>query len=139
MRADATAVVAAASRDVGLHISKESLCIGSHRRLHLGKTILLFNSFDKDTMSSTRFVFCLLRDSFFRIFYRLSQIKWSNRLKGNPRVKSTVSVDGTDFRLQRQHPCKCFYSHKFKASGYRYEVAICIKTGDIIWTHGPFP
>ena len=49
-----------------------------------------------------------------------------------------MSVDGTDFRLQQQ-PTKDYYSHKYKASGYRYEVALCIWTGWIIWINGPFP
>jgi hypothetical protein len=33
-----------------------------------------------------------------------------------------------------------FSSHKFaKKSGLRYEVALCILTGDIVWINGPFP
>lgn len=33
-----------------------------------------------------------------------------------------------------------FSSHKFaKKSGMRYEVALCILTGDIVWINGPFP
>ena len=33
---------------------------------------------------------------------------------------------------------KAFYSFKFKKMGLRYEVGMCIKTGDIAWWHGPF-
>jgi hypothetical protein len=33
---------------------------------------------------------------------------------------------------------KDWYSHKFKAAGIRYEVAVCIQTGDIVWINGPF-
>ena len=29
-------------------------------------------------------------------------------------------------------------SHKFKAPAVRYEVAVSIKKGDIVWLHGPF-
>ena len=51
-----------------------------------------------------------------------------------------VTVDGTDFRIQEP---TCFdrkwFSHKFKGPGLRYDVAICIKTGDIVGYHGPFP
>ena len=47
-----------------------------------------------------------------------------------------VSVDGTDFRIA-EHGRK-FYSHKFKKSGLRYEVCICILTGDIVWINGPY-
>lgn len=32
-----------------------------------------------------------------------------------------------------------WYSHKCKGPGVRYEIAVCIQTGDIVWTNGPFP
>lgn len=38
-----------------------------------------------------------------------------------------------------QYLVKRFHGHKFKRSGFRYEVAIGIETGDIVWIHGPFP
>ena len=47
-----------------------------------------------------------------------------------------MSVDGTDFRIPNRG--RAFYSHKFKKSGLRYEVAVCIKTGKIVWINGPF-
>ena len=50
-----------------------------------------------------------------------------------------MSVDGTDFRIPQQSEQKVCYSHKFKKSGYRYEVALCIATGEIVWTNGPYP
>ena len=31
-----------------------------------------------------------------------------------------------------------FYSHKYKKSGLRYEVGLCILTGDIVWINGPY-
>lgn len=31
-----------------------------------------------------------------------------------------------------------WFSHKFKKSGVRYEVALGIKTGDICWFSGPY-
>lgn len=34
---------------------------------------------------------------------------------------------------------KAFKSHKFEGPGVRYEVAINIRTGDIVWVMGPFP
>lgn len=49
-----------------------------------------------------------------------------------------MSADGTDFHMAMQY-MKAFWSYKFKASGLRYEVGLCIKTGDIVWIHGPFP
>lgn len=33
---------------------------------------------------------------------------------------------------------KRWYSHKFKGPGLRYEVGICIQTGEIVWVNGPF-
>ena len=33
---------------------------------------------------------------------------------------------------------KPFWSYKFKKSGLRYEVGLCIKTGDICWWSGPY-
>lgn len=58
---------------------------------------------------------------------------------GDRGVRAKVSVDGTDCLLPQQYPKKRFYSHKFKKSGYRYEVALCIQTGYIVWINGPFP
>ena len=55
-----------------------------------------------------------------------------------------VTVDGTDYRIREPYPWRRdrnrkFYSHKFKGPGLRYELGICIKTGHIVWYHGPFP
>jgi hypothetical protein len=51
-----------------------------------------------------------------------------------------VTVDGTDLQIYEPTPfSKKWYSHKFRAAGLRYEVAVCIQTGDIVWFHGPFP
>jgi hypothetical protein len=48
-----------------------------------------------------------------------------------------LSVDGTDFRLAAGYS-KVLYSYKFKKSGIRYEVGLCIKTGEICWWSGPY-
>ena len=48
-----------------------------------------------------------------------------------------LSVDGTDFHIAMGYN-KAFWSYKFKKSGLRYEVALCIKTGDICWWSGPY-
>lgn len=51
-----------------------------------------------------------------------------------------IFVDGTDFRILQWKPFwKGWYSFKFKGPGVRYEVALCIRTGDIVWINGPFP
>jgi hypothetical protein len=48
-----------------------------------------------------------------------------------------LSVDGTDFRIAMGY-CKAFWSYKFKKSGLRYEMGLCIPTGDICWWSRPY-
>ena len=51
-----------------------------------------------------------------------------------------VTVDGTDFRIPEPMPFhRGWYSHKYKRAGVRYEIAVCIATGCIVHTLGPFP
>lgn len=51
-----------------------------------------------------------------------------------------MTVDGTDFLIHEPFPFdKIWYSHKFKHAGVRYEIAVCIQTGWIVWIRGPFP
>ena len=50
-----------------------------------------------------------------------------------------LTVDCTDcpvFEPLPFHPE--MYSHKFNGPGIKYEVAICIRTGHIVWINGPF-
>ena len=69
-----------------------------------------------------------------------SVILWSNRFKQNIGNECLVSVDGTDFQIYQWKPFwKGWFSHKFKGPGVRYEVGLCIQTGEIVWIHGPFP
>ena len=50
-----------------------------------------------------------------------------------------VSVDGTDFRIREPQPFdKGWYSVKFNGPAVKYEVAICIATGWIVWLYGPW-
>ena len=68
------------------------------------------------------------------------QIVWENRHRGRSTKTCKVTVDGTDCPIQEPIPfSKKWYSHKFKKAGLRYEVAVNIKTGDIVWINGPFP
>ena len=48
-----------------------------------------------------------------------------------------ITTDGTDFQIATQKG-KDWYSFKFKKSGLRYEVSLCILTGEIVWINGPF-
>ena len=69
------------------------------------------------------------------------QIQFQNRhMMADPHQQCKITVDGTDFRIQEPIPFNPkWYSHKFKGPGLWYEVAICIKTGWIVWVNGPFP
>ena len=53
-----------------------------------------------------------------------------------------VYDDGVDCRYKTRYdhrgkPDKRFYSHKFKKSALRYEVASCIRSDNIVWISGP--
>ena len=51
-----------------------------------------------------------------------------------------MSIDGTDFRICEPSPFSAkWYSHKFHGPGLRYELGICIRTGDIVWAYGGLP
>jgi len=51
-----------------------------------------------------------------------------------------VTVDGTDFKINEPKPFNPdFFSEKFNHAGLRYEVAVCIQTGYIVWVNGPYP
>jgi hypothetical protein len=67
-------------------------------------------------------------------------IVFENRFRGDVGNLCLISVDGTDFRIYNTLPFWTgWFSHKFKGPGLRYEVALNIMTGDIVWIHGPFP
>ena len=74
----------------------------------------------------------------------IAKIKWKNRFQDDSKNRCLITVDGTDFRIQEPYPWekdrnRFFYSHKFKGPGLRYEIGVCIKTGHLVWFHGPFP
>ena len=53
-------------------------------------------------------------------------------------------MDGVDFEIQEPFPFKKDYSekwfsHKFKGPGLRYEILVCIQTGDIVSVSELFP
>ena len=67
-------------------------------------------------------------------------ILWENRFLGHTGETCLVTVDGTDFCIYEPTPFWSIWrSHKFNGPGLRYEVAVCIQTGDIVWINGPFP
>ena len=68
------------------------------------------------------------------------QIRWENRYRQDNGSRCLVSVDGTDFRINEPSPFSSkWFSPKFNKAALRYEVGICIQTGDIVWINGPYP
>ena len=50
-----------------------------------------------------------------------------------------MTVDGTDCQISESFPfSRVWHSHKFRKTGLRYEIGVCIQTGDIVWVNGPF-
>ena len=68
--------------------------------------------------------------------YTFIQIIWRHRFWEDTGEDCLVLVDCTDFQIAEYG--EPFYSYKFCRSGLRYEVALCIKTGDIVWVNGPY-
>ena len=54
-----------------------------------------------------------------------------------------MSVDGTDYRIYQQGAAikgNAYGSHKYAGkSALRYELGICIRTGQLVWINGPYP
>jgi hypothetical protein len=68
------------------------------------------------------------------------QILWENRYQGDNGSRCLVSVDGTDFDIYEPSPFSPeWFSHKLNGAGLRYEIGICIQTGEPVWINGPFP
>lgn len=72
--------------------------------------------------------------------YSTKVILWQNRFRNMPAgdVWCLVSVDGTDFKMCEPSPFhKAWMSPKFGGAALKYEVAISIYSGDIVWVYGP--
>lgn len=51
-----------------------------------------------------------------------------------------MTIDGTDMRIQEPRPYNpIWWSHKYNSAALRYEIGVCIATGDIVWVSGPWP
>eukprot|EP00804_Cyclotella_cryptica_P002591 CCRYP_010417-RA/>CCRYP_010417-RA protein AED:0.07 eAED:0.04 QI:0/0/0/1/1/1/2/0/297 len=64
-------------------------------------------------------------------------ISWEKRFMGNFGNEALITIDGTDVPVQHKFDPK-LCSHKFKSNGLKYEVGVCIQTGNIVWINGPF-
>lgn len=93
---------------------------------------------------------CRSRDTFRRWVDRFANaiakletevINLRNRFKDwDGQTRCLLTVDGTDIPVfEPGDRSSIWWSHKFNGPGVRYEVASCIKTGDIVWFRGPFP
>ncbi|KAF0707704.1 hypothetical protein AaE_013498 [Aphanomyces astaci] len=71
----------------------------------------------------------------------LRVIVWDRRFElSRPHNRAFVSLDGTDFRIWEPVPYdRKWYSHKFHGAGLRYEVGVCMRTGNIVWVNGGVP
>lgn len=50
------------------------------------------------------------------------------------------SIDGVDFKIDEPTPFSSrWFSHKFRGPGLRYEIGLCIRSGNIVWKHGGYP
>ena len=52
---------------------------------------------------------------------------WNDRKKEDKGNDCLISINGTDFRVAESG--RAFYSFKFKKSALRYEIGLCILTG----------
>jgi DDE superfamily endonuclease len=72
------------------------------------------------------------------------QVVWEDQKKGDQLHDCLVSVDCTDCPIQEPQPydkkiSKIWYTVKTNGPGLRYECAVCIHTGEVVWINGPFP
>ena len=116
--------------------------------IHLLWTLLLLKTYNTQdvlvgTCKTTRPTFIKWTTKFIFALAELTDkiIVWENRNKNftnSPWCR--VSVDGTDCPIEEPSPFdKKWFSHKFKKAGLRYEIAVSIFSGDIVWFNGPFP
>ena len=69
-------------------------------------------------------------------------MKLDNRFKGTDCLRTNIymSIDGVHFRICEPSPfSRKWYSHKFKGPALTYEIALGIRSGDIVWAHGGYP
>lgn len=70
---------------------------------------------------------------------------WDKRHYDSNGSESLVTVDGVDFKIREPSytvgtpEYRIWFSHKFNGPGLRYEIGVCIQTGNIVWIAGPFP
>ena len=67
------------------------------------------------------------------------QIRLEHRFRRDKGRLCKLTIDGVDCPIREPVPFdKVWFSKKFSGAALRYEVGICIQTGDICWINGPF-
>lgn len=70
----------------------------------------------------------------------LCEIEWENRKLDSEHHIVHVTNDGTDQKINEPQPfSRSWYSHKLKHAGHRFEIAVSIGKGWIVWVNGPYP
>ena len=117
--------------------------------IHLLWTLVFLKVYKSEAVHC-RIVGCKSRDTYRNWVDRFTEaiadlaedvIVFSNRFKEwDGQTRCLICIDGTDVPiLEPGSRSSLWWSHKFNGPGVRYEVATCIKTGDIVWFRGPLP
>jgi hypothetical protein len=136
-------------------LRKHVKCVVKKLAKHMPKVV-------SSSAKSVHIFRCHITDQLF-----LQQIRWENRKKKKRMIvegvvfkekSSQCTVDCLDCRIKEPKPSKKqirvqhkkgqrkgnpydsrYKSYKFGKAGLRYEVCICIRTGDIVWVNGGYP
>lgn len=70
-------------------------------------------------------------------------IRFRNRFRKDKGRTCKVTVDSTDCPISEPWPWESaynrqFFSQKINGAALKYEVGVCIQTGDIVWVNGPY-
>ena len=73
--------------------------------------------------------------------HHFAKIFLENRFKNSVQGDNVfITVDCTNLTIKEKRPFNAVYfSHKSNGPAYKYEVAVSIKGGDIVWVSGPWP
>lgn len=75
------------------------------------------------------------------LHWHILQFHWEERFDGAVSGQTSFcSLDGLDLKIQEPTPFSTkWFSHKFRGPGLRYEIALNIRKGEIVWVHGGYP
>lgn len=69
------------------------------------------------------------------------KINWESRMDLSVAGQTCfTSLDGVDFKILEPSPFSpVWFSHKFRSAGLRYELALNVRTGFMVWVNGGYP